>query len=107
MLESACRANQHGLKRDVINFITLSPGISSSVRDRKQFPGGKRPRPGGLGEREFADGQDWARLSRAQLRRACSERYTAGPGTVRNMGLLLTVLGPATCVEFTYSGPVQ
>ena len=94
MLKVACEANQQSFKRDVLTFMTLTYDLFRSTKDMVDFEDlsmerrdeltevfldRRRPTPGKrravtAGGKEFPDGQDWSRLSGAQLRRACVER---------------------------------
>eukprot|EP00928_Gymnodinium_smaydae_P048032 TRINITY_DN32080_c0_g1_i1.p1 TRINITY_DN32080_c0_g1~~TRINITY_DN32080_c0_g1_i1.p1 ORF type:complete len:547 (-),score=75.53 TRINITY_DN32080_c0_g1_i1:82-1572(-) len=108
MLQFACLAKQHSLKRDLINFMTLTGDIFSDVRDMPEFDSldanlrdeladvfvGKQRRVAAKKRPpddayEFLDGQDWGRLSRAQLRRACVERGLEVSGGRDEMAALL------------------
>lgn len=107
MLQCACLTGRLSLKQLVLEFITLDGDTFQRVKDMPEFDsldqhlqneimevflrrlkekGGKRPSQAGL---EFPDGQDWPRLSCAQLRRACAER---GLDTGGDKGTLAALL---------------
>jgi len=92
MLGIANAMGSQNLKTVALNFITQNEERMRSVQETPAFdsldrelvaevsevffnPLGRRRRRSGVGEeREFPNGEDWERLSNAQLRRACAER---------------------------------
>lgn len=100
MLHFASLTSQTQLKRDIVDFITLGPEFFQNVRDMPEFESldrnlqdevteafvhrlrtrERKRKAFGEASKEFADGQDWQRLSSAQLRRACAERRLAMGG---------------------------
>jgi len=94
MLGIANEMGSQNLKNVALNFITQNEERMRAVQESPAFDtldrelvaevaevffhplGQRRPRrrAGEESEREFPDGQDWVRLSNAQLRRACAER---------------------------------
>ena len=108
MLKLASMTSRAELKSDIMHFITLDDRLFQQVRDTRAFDlldanlqneltevylgslQSKRKRREREGStKEFADGQDWARLSCSQLRRACKERGLATGG---GHGVLMTLL---------------
>eukprot|EP00448_Togula_jolla_P013938 CAMPEP_0170577092 /NCGR_PEP_ID=MMETSP0224-20130122/4739_1 /TAXON_ID=285029 /ORGANISM="Togula jolla, Strain CCCM 725" /LENGTH=501 /DNA_ID=CAMNT_0010899973 /DNA_START=34 /DNA_END=1536 /DNA_ORIENTATION=- len=103
MLRIASETGRLGLKTAILRYITSDEVTLRAVKDMREFdtldrelalevmeffihpPSTKRKkRQRALGdcpdELEFVDDEDWARLSNAQLRRACSERGLATSG---------------------------
>jgi len=107
VLRTASEAGRQDLKRRVLQYITESEAMLRAVKDTCDFdlldrelaleimdsflhPRYSRKHPRQEDEsREFADDEDWTRLSSSQLRRACAERNLMTDGSRERLVRLL------------------